>query len=120
MAEVTQTILHPDPQGRIGNCLQAAVASLLDLHLDDVPHFAEHDDWMQRMVAWAKARGWTVYDRQPNVSVAMGVAYGPSERGVTHAVVVRNGEPVWDPHPSRAGLAKSYGTYEFTRAEPRA
>lgn len=115
MSEVTQTILHPDPEGRIGNCLQAAVASLLDLDIADVPHFAEYDDWWERMVAWAKTQGWIVVYRQPNVPVAMGVAYGPSERGVSHAVVVRDGETVWDPHPSRAGLLKSYGTYEFSR-----
>lgn len=34
MSEVTQTILLNDPSGRPRNCLQAAVASLLDLDFD--------------------------------------------------------------------------------------
>ncbi|MHA6764706.1 hypothetical protein [Streptacidiphilus sp. PAMC 29251] len=115
MAEITQTIMVGDPQGRIGNCLQAAVASLLDLDLDDVPHFAEHDDWLNRMVDWANARGWKVQQRPPAAIVPIGIAYGPSVRGVTHAVVFSFGDQVWDPHPSRAGLLSISGIYEFSR-----
>ena len=32
------------------------------------------------------------------------MAWGPSERGVRHAVVWVDGAMAWDPHPSRAGL----------------
>jgi hypothetical protein len=106
MSEVTQTILHDDPQGRIGNCLQAAVASLLDLPLDDVPHFAEHGDWLERLVAWAADRNWLVRHARPDVAVPFGIACGPSPRGVQHAVVMRAGTVPWDPHPSREGLVK--------------
>jgi hypothetical protein len=40
-----------------------------------------------------------------------GVLLGPTVRSATnggrsHAIVGRYGEPVWDPHPSRAGLLK--------------
>lgn len=40
MTPVDQTILHDPQTGAIGNCMQAAIASLLDLPLDAVPHFA--------------------------------------------------------------------------------
>jgi len=112
-SNVTQTILHDDHQGRTGNCLQAALATLLHLSLDDVPHFAEHDDWLERFCAWAEERGYTVRHRSAGHPANLGIAFGPSPRGVKHAVVVRDGHIVWDPHPSRAGLVKVSGIYEL-------
>lgn len=96
MRPVTQTITVGDGSGRIGNYLQAAVASLLELDLDEVPHFAEHDDWLERMVA---DHGYqVVYRPHP---VAFGLAFGRSPRGVAHAVVCIDGVLVWDPAPVR-------------------
>ncbi|MFC1418582.1 hypothetical protein [Streptacidiphilus cavernicola] len=115
MAEVTQTILHGDPQGRQGNCLQAAVASLLDLPLDDVPHFVEADDWTACLVDWAAEQGWLARYARPDAPVALGIACGPSPRGVHHAVVMRDGVVVWDPHRSRDGLVKIGMIVEFSR-----
>jgi hypothetical protein len=104
--EVTQMILHGDPSGVPGNCLQAAVASLLNLPLDDVPHFILHDDWLEQLAAFCIAHGYRPIMRMPDVPVAYGMAWGPSERGVRHAVVWVDGQIAWDPHPSRAGLLK--------------
>lgn len=49
-----------------GNCLQACVASLLDLPLNEVPHFLAqepHNEWFRRLARWLKPRGvgcfWT-------------------------------------------------------------
>ncbi|MFF7881042.1 hypothetical protein ACH40F_07810 [Streptomyces sp. NPDC020794] len=103
---VTQTILHGDPSGRPGNCLQAAVASLLDLSLDAVPHFIVFDDWEERLAAFCIEHGYQPIMRSPDVDVPYGMAWGPSERGVRHAVVWVDGAVAWDPHPSRAGLLK--------------
>lgn len=108
MRQVTQTILHDQIPGVPGNCLQAAVASLLDLDLDDVPHFITHDDWLQYLVDWARARGYLVVARPPD-TVRMGIAYGPSVRGVQHAVVWLDGCIAFDPHPTRAGLLSVNG-----------
>lgn len=113
MREVTQTILHSDPSGRPGNCLQAAVASLLDLDLDEVPHFVEHDDWLERLRDFCIAHGYRPLMRPPTATVPYGMAWGPSERGVRHAVVWRDGEIAWDPHPSRAGLLETTELIEF-------
>jgi hypothetical protein len=104
MAEITQTILHGEVEGRMGNCMQAAIASLLDLPLDEVPHFAQYDNadygwlWYDAFVGWAYQRGLAVefVDESPGD--------GMSPRGVRHLCVGRGETVVWDPHPSRDGL----------------
>lgn len=103
---VTQSILHGDPSGRPGNCLQAAVASLLELPLDAVPHFVEYEDWEERLRDFCLAHGFRALMRPPTEHVPYGMAWGPSERGVRHAVCWVDGVIAWDPHPSRAGLLK--------------
>jgi hypothetical protein len=104
MIPTTQTILAGDPSGVPGNCLQAAVAALLELPLGDVSHFAEHDDWLERLVAFGEVHGYRVRYRPPGTEGVTGLAFGPSPRGVQHAVVWDGGEAVWDPHPDRTGL----------------
>lgn len=104
MAEVTQTILLGDASGRQGNCLQAAVASMLDLPLDEVPHFVEAEDWWTALVSFVRAHGSNVRRlSKADGPPVLGLAVGPSPRGVTHTVVCRDGAQ-WDPHPSRDGL----------------
>lgn len=101
MRQVTQTIMVGDGSGLPGNCLQAAVASLLELDLDEVPHFAVHDDWLERLVDFVNERGYSLTSQAERP--ASGLAFGPSPRGVSHAVVIAEDEN-WDPHPSRDGL----------------
>lgn len=113
MIPITQSIPHGDPSGRPGNCLQAAVASLLDLDLDEVPHFIEYDDWEERLVDFCMAHGYRPLMRPPTTHVPYGIAWGPSERGVRHAVVWVDGAMAWDPHPTRAGLLKVTELIEF-------
>lgn len=118
MKPVDQTIVVGDDSGLPGNCLQAAVASLLDLDLAAVPHFILHADWLERMVAFGAAWGYRVLHRPASAPVAFGLAVGPSPRGVIHAVVCIDGQLVWDPHPSRDGLisVSNYYTWEVTDA----
>jgi hypothetical protein len=108
--QVTQTILYQsgEDQPVPGNCLQAAVASLLDRGLDQVPHFITRPDWLQYLVDWGREQGYLVIGRPPE-TVRAGIAYGPSPRGARHAVVYSDGRTVWDPHPSRAGLVSISG-----------
>lgn len=107
-----------------GNCLQAAVASLLELPIDEVPHFAVYVDWFAAMRRWARERdgdftyfpwpvpeeysvGWASIrawaGEHPEFRVLLG---GPSPRGPFEHEVVGNVDlaTVHDPHPSRAGL----------------
>lgn len=108
MRPVTQSILHDDPQRRPGDCLRAAVASLLELPLLAVPHFVLHSDWRQRMTAFCLGHGYRATAQDPNLEpdldCAYGIALGPSPRGVQHAVCWVDGRMAHDPHPSRAGL----------------
>jgi hypothetical protein len=116
VSEVTQTILLGDPSGRPGNCLQAAVASLFDLDLEDVPHFAESDgDWEAEFEAWVETVGYRIVWRGPSGSPpAFGLAFGFTNRsGERHAVVYRDGAMMWDPHPSRDGLTSVLTYLEF-------
>jgi hypothetical protein len=107
MLPVTQT---DTSRGR-GNCLQAAVASLLELPLAEVPHFILWPDWEIRFMDFMADNGlpvtMTAYDKS-----STGIAIGPTVRHTTHAVVVNYGRTVWDPHPSRAGLLRIDHVYD--------
>lgn len=106
--------------GERGNCVQACVASLLELPLEAVPHFLldengeldEHRAW-KRMDTWLAGRGlerkmfylwpgWEKCMRAQGFHLIGGD--GPRSRG--HLVVGCSGTMIHDPHPSRAGLVK--------------
>ncbi|MFJ6085154.1 hypothetical protein ACIQI8_27475 [Streptomyces sp. NPDC092369] len=105
MRPVTQSILHDDPEGRPGNCLQATVASLLELPLKSVPHFiAEGPRWLELMEAFCRGQGYALRFLPADAYCAYGMAWGVSPRGVRHSVCWADGRMSHDPHPSRAGL----------------
>lgn len=119
MTPTTQEYLHDPSQGQTGDCVRACLATLLDLPLGEVPHFAQlHPDtrkFDRAINAWLGHRGlahleanpfdfdWTMRDGTD----VYHLIYGPSPRGqgVLHAVVGRNGRIEFDPHPDRSGLA---------------
>ncbi len=112
MIPVTQTKLyrsedHPEGRQR-GNCQRAAMASILEIGIDDMPPFelaATSSDFWEDIRIWLEERGLrlAMYDEEdPPKGYAL--AYGPAPRGVRHAVVVLDGALAWDPHPSRDGL----------------
>lgn len=119
LREVTQSFLAGRDDGIPGDCVRASVASLLDLDPAEVPHFTCQDDgrvWPLALAAFATQHGWRI-NRRAYDGEAMpefGLAIGPSPRGVSHAVVVRNGEIAWDPHPSREGLVDVQQVIEFS------
>lgn len=103
---VTQTILAGQVAGVYGNCVQASVATMLDLPLDAVPHFAHFDWWQGALEFWARGKGLTchwVYGTDIPDGLAM--VCGTSPRGYGHAVVGQAGSIIWDPHPDRTGLS---------------
>lgn len=107
MKPVDQTQFYEDGKSR-GNCQQAATASLLGLELHEVPNFIEHPHgFWQSFWEFLTSRGLEAID-MPGESHfdCYHLAYGPSARGVGHAVVYRFGKLAHDPHPSRAGLVK--------------
>lgn len=114
MTPQKQTIFSDVDKGIHGNCFTACVASLFDKSISEVPNFIEFDDWFVtfwnyitslgatfggcRYTAshsWPSEDEWDLFDGYL-------IAGGGSPRGVPggHAVIYRNGEPFFDPHPS--------------------
>lgn len=120
MKPVDQEFVHRPEIGQHGDCQRAVIASLLELTIDQVPHFAQEaggdpELYWNGIQRFLGARGLvylTAPARAGAVFFGEGVDLfheisGPSPRGngVLHCVVGRNGQIVFDPHPSRAGLA---------------
>lgn len=103
---ITQDRFYDAEKGTRGNCQQAATASLLGLGLDEVPNFMEAEaGFWPSFWRFVQERGLGVIELSGARSFDCHyLAYGPSPRGVSHAVIYKSGELVWDPHPSRAGL----------------
>lgn len=111
MHRVFQTILEAPH----GNALQACVASILALPLDDVPNFVTSDDYWKAMLAHAELHGLglvkvPLVDGRlpfPTTPATLCIARGASPRGphghVIVATVASDGtslEPVHDPFPA--------------------
>lgn len=113
MAErwVTQTRFYDPELGLRGNCMQAAVASLLGLTLFEVPNFIEETSdkgpgaFWRMIEEFFNEHGYTLLERAGSARPpVLYLASGPSPRGVSHTVIMKAGELVHDPHPSRAGI----------------
>lgn len=98
-----------------GDCMSACIASILELPLDDVPHFVKHDDWIERRDNWLRQRGLCAIHGTFHVGTewrpaALHILYGKSPRwDGLHCVVARGHEILHDPHPSRAGIETQEG-----------
>jgi len=120
-----------------GDCFRAVIASILELHLCEVPHvYRDHPDSRDAWKAfqrWAATVGFSVveidtkYTKEGWFLPAEGQQCwlcGPSPRfdGVQHAVVGKweNGQYVMthDPHPSRAGIPSFEQAGFFIQIEP--
>lgn len=108
MTPVDQDRFFDAEAGTRGNCMQAAFASLLDFPLRAVPNFAEmpSHEWHENLFRWLGFLGLDVENVYPPGAAPSGyaMASGLSPRGVLHMVIVKDGELVHDPHPSRAGV----------------
>jgi hypothetical protein len=129
----TQTIFgNGDAGATPGNCTQAALASLLDLPLDQVPHIVLFHDWYKATKLWLDGRGkkLRIYTDTENTraywehigvecssldhapSGQMMLACGASHNGPwAHIVVWKGGALVHDTHPNRKGLKGSPNEY---------
>ncbi len=110
MKPVYQTITAPGH----GNCVQACIASIFELRLDQVPNFVEAVDWAWALIQFCEHLGVhpvfidrTKSDPGKNVGRPGGwwsIVTGQSPRGdYLHAVVAFNGEIMHDPHPDGGG-----------------
>lgn len=123
---VKQTILGrgPDFGEPPGNCMQAALATVLGRRLQDVPHFLEHGDadWWEQMNDWLLEHhqvaliGLAVGDW--HVPRVLHLMQGLTVRDTKHVVVGYAGEQVWDPHPSDDGLVRVDNLEVFVSQRP--
>lgn len=104
--------MRPVTQSKVGaqgRCLNACLASLLEIPERDVPDFGDHT-WRADVDHFLTP--YRVYYRQVPLDVApigYHVIEGVSPRGGPHAVIGLNGKFVFDPHPrdgSGRGLRK--------------
>lgn len=124
-----QEFTHQPEAGQFGDCQRAVIASLLDLPIAEVPHFngmakGDPNIFWDLLQAFCKLHGYVYL----TIPARCGAAFygldddihheisGPSPRGtgVFHAVVGKGGQIVFDPHPSRAGLAGDPAEWEFS------
>ena len=125
-----------DPDGTDrGDCLRAAIASVLELDPETIPHFVDDEEhggpyWWDSMTEWLVTRGWWMVDVPKHVVLyqtpaeALLFAVGPSPRDpagrVKHMVVWRGGifrhvgdGLVHDPHPDGTGLTGDHESWAF-------
>lgn len=119
-----QKYRHRPAEGTIGDCHRTAIACVLDLARDEVPHFAEEhfqdavkfhaafDRWLedrghtQVTLAWSGSLELqAILDGvgclNPDLHWLLG---GKSRTGVSHTVVCRGNRIAWDPSLDDAGI----------------
>lgn len=123
MKRTYQTVLDHDPENeKIGDCTSAVLASILDMPIDEIPHFQKtywnDSDACDRAIdKWLAARGMMliplpgpallclVHARQTQcVHIIAGYTKGQGDVIIPHAVVGMNGKIFHDPHPASPGL----------------
>lgn len=116
----------PVEQVRQDDCFSACVASILELPLEEVAYFPtqdlEVDAWMTAWVLWLDERGYDLYGgivhpfwKRPEGYWILS-AESPRLDGKNHAVVCKDGEIVWDPHPERdMGVGKWVAWYQIEK-----
>jgi hypothetical protein len=141
MIPVTQTkVVVKNSNGDMvvrGNCFAAAIASLVEVPITDVPNVevlfdVEGVSWYGVMDAWLRANGYEIVtnnhfnvfhddaygnqdgsrgDKIINCKDKYYLASGMSPRGVMHVCIYKNGKMVHDPHPTREGIDESTISY---------
>lgn len=123
MIPVDQEYLHDPANGVEGDCFRAVLASILELPITEVPHFAAATKlasdffFWEHVYNWLEAQGYQYWPgRNPPVgALEYHALSGPSPRtkGGFHATVGLAGKVVHDPHPSRDGIAGDEAKWYF-------
>ena len=108
-----QTAMHTEETK--GDCWRACVATILQLPMDEVPHFLNEGEWPWNFLEWLDNRKlvWIEFAYPDGLDAyselwGLHTIVGPSPRGgCDHAVIGKNGEMIFDPHPSGDGLGGS-------------
>ena len=98
-----------------GNCMAAAVASIFEHDIENIPDLSG-DDWFGKLRRWSQKHEGVepvIMEEWPPDVREYGIGWGRSPRDIRHAVVVKRGKMVHDPHPDRSGLSETYGYVVF-------
>jgi hypothetical protein len=114
MKPVDQLILHDPSNNKIGDCYRACIASILELNIEDVPHFMiqEPRQRIKSLLQFLGEYGYTLYSVEGLVDytypdendyyIVSGIS--PKDSKIKHAVIGYNGKIVHDPHPDKSGI----------------
>ena len=94
--------------GESGTCFRASLASILNLRESQVPDFsqANQDPGVDKFLARYGLRYEEFPITNDNAPVGYHFILGASPRGGEHAIVGKDGRPVWDPHPASDGTGQ--------------
>ena len=138
MIQRKQLFRHNPELGIYGDCNRTAIACLLDLEPEQVPHFGEDyrdsDAFQRREREWLTSQGWCAVSSAYNSPlddvlrvqeiINPGVYYllgGKSRTGCGHSVIGCGGEIVWDPSLDDSGIVAPFdsdGLYWVTWLVP--
>lgn len=123
MTPIKQRNRHDPENGVYGDCHRAALASLLDLPIDDVPHFMEGlgpkdgEIFNRLQEQFLRSHGLTpvIFAISGTLETVLeqcevwnpGQLYllgGESRSGFGHTVIAGSGKIVHDPHPKEVGI----------------
>lgn len=114
------------PEGRTrGNCWSAAIASIVEVPLKEVPNFVQEDDeggqdWWDATMWWLDSRGLVM--RQHSIMDIQADEYyivtGSSYRfNGGHAVIYRGWNLAHDPFPDGMGIMKVWNIFSIGRKD---
>jgi hypothetical protein len=121
MKPVNQSIFHDPSNNSFGDCYRACIASILELNIEDVPHFMLEHDWRKRIrniLLFLKKYNYTLYsvDGLTDYTLEGENEYfivsgnSPRNKNNKHAVVGYKGKIVHDPHPDKTNI----DTYDYS------
>lgn len=112
MKPVKQSLIHDETKGIKGDCFRACICTLLEIGIDEAPHFTTYpeDQWWDVAVAFCKTRGYNIAWEQdcPKSDIEYYIVCGTSPRGLRHAVIYSRGRLVHDPHPDGGDVVNPY------------
>ena len=107
-----------------GNCLPACIATLIGIPLESIPIFGDGPGWYSKVEGFVRSQGFELI-RLDNSGAhrfkpdGYHIGSGMSPRGLMHTCVFGHGKMVWDPHPSRAGIATVLSWYLYFPLEAK-
>ena len=120
MIPVDQTKPHI-PGKSNGNCLPAALASIFEMTLQDIPSFEDMPDseWYAALRDWLYNMGFQLLGWKEEIHFdGYYIVNGRTSRDTDHSVVYKKGQMVHDPHTLRDGLTKITSVWAFLPHSP--